>query len=210
MGNWPSWFNNVTYRDSRPVEQVSYYDIRENPNNSAISPNWPQSSAVHADSFMGKLRAKTGLTTLDLPTESQWEYACRAGTTTALNSGQNLTDPWGADPAMNVVGRYWCNGGSEGWHGGDTSVGTAKVGSYQTNAWGLYDMHGNLWEWCLDWYGTYPGAVTDPAGAASGSNRVERGGSWNNIARDCRSANRDNDYPDYRGSYGFRAARTLP
>ncbi|MBM4165024.1 MAG: hypothetical protein FJ222_11385, partial [Lentisphaerae bacterium] len=72
MGNWPAYFFNATHRDSRPVEWVSYYDIRENPNNSAISPNWPQSAQVHADSFMGKLRTKTGLATFDLPTESQW------------------------------------------------------------------------------------------------------------------------------------------
>ena len=166
-GNWPSYFNNATYRDSRPVEQVSYYDIRENPNNSAISPNWPQSAQVHADSFMGRLRAKTGLSTLDLPTESQWEYACRAGTATALNSGKNLT---GTDscPNMSEVGRYWYNGGSWYSQGCAPSAGTATAGSYLSNVWGLYDMHGNVWEWCLDWYGTYPGNVQDPLGAVRG------------------------------------------
>lgn len=211
MGAWPSYFNNATYRDARPVEQVSYYDIRENPANSAIDPHWPQSSQVHADSFMGKLRAKTGLATLDLPTESQWEYACRAGTGTALNSGYNLIST-GSDPRMSEVGRYWYNGGSGYTRNGDTSVGTAKVGSYLPNQWGLYDMHGNMEEWCLDWDGTYPGTVTDPAGAASGSYRVLRGGSWySNRARRCRSAYRNYNCPSRRAySYGFRLSRTLP
>ncbi len=211
MGAWPSYFNNATYRDARPVEQVSYYDIRENPANSAIDPHWPQSSQVHADSFMGKLRAKTGLATLDLPTESQWEYACRAGTATALNSGKNLTNT-GSCPNMSEVGRYWYNGGSGYTQNGDTSVATAKVGSYLPNAWGLYDMHGNVWEWCLDWYASsYPGTVTDPSGAASGSSRVLRGGGWGSSARYCRSAYRSGYNPSYRNYYdGFRISRTLP
>ena len=200
MGNKPSYFNNATYYASRPVEQVSYYDIRENPANSAITPNWPQSSQVHADSFMGKLRAKTGVATFDLPTESQWEYACRAGTTTALNSGQNLTNPWDNDPQMNVVGRYWYNGGSGYSSGCTPSAGTATAGSYLPNAWGLYDMHGNVWEWCLDWYPGYEGSV-----------RVLRGGSWGDDASYCRSAFRSSYWPDGRYCFvGFRAARTLP
>ena len=210
MGNKPSYFNNATYYQTRPVEQVSYYYIRENPANSAISPNWPASSQVHADSFMGKLRSKTGIPTFDLPTESQWEYACRAGTTTALNSGYNLTST-SSDPRMDAVGRYWYNGGSGYTQNGDTSVATAKVGSYLPNAWGLYDMHGNVWEWCLDWYGTYPGSAQDPLGAASGSCRVKRGGSWGNYAWRCRSAFRDSVSPDGRsGGGGCRLSRTLP
>ena len=172
MGNRPSYFNNASHYATRPVESVSYYDIRENPANSDDpAADWPANSIVNATSFMGKLRAKTGLSTFDLPTESQWEYACRAGTTTALNSGYNLTST-GSDPRMDAVGRYWYNGGSGYTQNGDTSVATAKAGSYLPNAWGLYDMHGNVWEWCLDWYGTYPGSVQDPDGAASGSNRV--------------------------------------
>lgn len=211
MGNKPSYFNNATYYQTRPVETVSYYDIRENPANSDDpSADWPANSAVNATSFMGKLRAKTGLTGFDLPTESQWEYASRAGTATALNSGYNLTST-GSDPRMSEVGRYWYNGGSGSTQNGDTSVGTAKVGAYQPNQWGLYDMHGNVWEWCLDWYGTYPGTVSDPKGAVSGSFRVIRGGGWGNDAGDCRSAFRIYGSPDSRnGSFGFRACCASP
>jgi formylglycine-generating enzyme required for sulfatase activity len=211
MGNRPSFFNNVHYYASRPVEKVSYYDIRENPANSDDpATDWPANSGVNAASFMGRLRAKTGLSTFDLPTESQWEYACRAGTTTALNSGYNLTSS-NQDARMDAVGRYWYNGGSGYTVNEATSVGTAKVGSYPPNAWGLYDMHGNASECCLDWRDTYPGTVSDPAGAASGSYRVKRGGSWDDLAYHCRSASRGGNYPSDRSrSTGFRAARTLP
>jgi formylglycine-generating enzyme required for sulfatase activity len=221
MGNKPSYFTNATYYASRPVEQVSYYEIRENPlpvigqntKGSAISPNWPATNAVHADSFMGKLRAKTGLTGFDLPTEAQWEYACRAGTTTALNSGYDLTNTV-QDAHMDQVGRYLYNGpNTYGYDQGvATNGGTAAVGSYLPNAWGLYDMHGNVFQWCLDWWETYPGTVIDPKGATSGMTRVGRGGPWLGEARDCRSAFRSNYFFPYCGTYffGFRAALAPP
>jgi formylglycine-generating enzyme required for sulfatase activity len=217
MGNRPSRFSNETHYQTRPVEQVSYYDIRENADsNTSISPNWPQSSAAGASSFVGKLRARTGLSTLDLPTESQWEYACRAGTGTALNSDKNLTST-GSCPNMSAVGRYYYN--HPRGYSSDSSVstdgGTAKVGSYLPNQWGLYDMHGNVYEWCLDWYGDYPGTVSDPKGPTSGqygSYRVSRGGSWYDYAGYCRSAYRSYSTPSGRNddSLGFRLSRTLP
>ena len=132
-----------------------------------------------------------------LPTEAQWEYACRAGTTTALNSGKNLSNTKQC-PEMDQVGWY-------GYNSNDT---THPVGQKQPNAWGLYDMHGNVWEWCLDWYEDYPTtSVTDPVGPSTGSYRVMRGGSWYDCANGCRSANRGSNNPSG-GSfiYGFRVA----
>jgi formylglycine-generating enzyme required for sulfatase activity len=132
-----------------------------------------------------------------LPTEAQWEYACRAGTTTALNSGKNLSDEVQC-PEMDEVG----------WYGYNSDKTTHPVGQKQPNAWGLYDMHGNVYEWCLDWFGDYPtSSVTDPTGPSTGSGRVLRGGSWSRSARYCRSALRGSDYPDdYWDHFGFRVA----
>ena len=211
MGNRPGRHTgkrDLAYHDTWPVEEVSYHDIRENPNNSAISPYWSASSQVHADSFMGKLRAKTGLTTLDLPTEAQWEYACRAGTITALNSGNNLTTT-NSGPNMSKVGRCWSK---------DFGIGPVEVGSYLPNRWGLYDMHGNVYEWCLDWGGNYPvGAVTDPVGAQEPAlspilrGRALRGGAHFVPAQGCRSASRAFQHPSLRwDNAGFRLAMTLP
>ncbi|HPY90673.1 MAG TPA: formylglycine-generating enzyme family protein, partial [Lentisphaeria bacterium] len=187
MGNWPSSFANESCRNSRPVESVSYDAIRGNNTGSY----WPDNNDVDADSFLGRLQARTGLR-LDLPTEAQWEYACRAKTTTGLNSGTDVTGEEEC-PNMAEVGRYKHNGGADGSGDG----GPAKVGSYKPNQWGLYDMHGNVSEWCLDWWdgSDYSAqAVTNPAGDA-GEMRVFRSGSWFNSAKDCRSACRSGSQP---------------
>ncbi len=200
MGSTPSSHKG----DCRPVECVSYNDIR----GSSFGAQWPASSAVDATSFIGRLRSRTGCDTFDLPTEAQWEYACRAGTMTALNSGINLANT-GSDTNMAEVGRYSYNR-SDG-KGGYSQHTT--VGSYLPNAWGLYDMHGNVWEWCLDWWQSSLDtmAVTDPQGAATGSDRSVRGGGYQNDALYCRSAYRCGYcYPSGRyGDYGLRLSSTI-
>lgn len=202
-GDKPSYFNNASCYATRPVEAVSYNMIR----GSTAGAGWPGSSAVDGNSFLGKLQARTGLN-FDLPTEAQWEYACRAGTTTDYNSGKNNTGLTCAN--MNEVGRYRYNGGSEYSQTCTTAKGTAKVGSYQPNAWGLYDMHGNVVEWCLDWFGNLSSGVTDPVGSSSGWNRVLRGGSWGSLADYCASSSRDYLGPsDVYYCGGFRLVRTL-
>ncbi|NMB21748.1 MAG: formylglycine-generating enzyme family protein [Firmicutes bacterium] len=206
MGTWPSYFTNASCRDSRPVEQVSYEDIR----GSGAGAGWPGSNAVDEDSFLGKLRARTDLV-FDLPTEAQWEYACRAGTTTALNSGNNLTAK-AECPNMAAVGRYKGNSGTSEADS-NTTVGSAKVGSYLPNQWGLYDMHGNVSEWCLDRWQNDLGSSDqiDPPGAASEFHLVLRGGCWNYSAGYCRSAYRYMNSPSSRGSnLGFRLVRMVP
>jgi formylglycine-generating enzyme required for sulfatase activity len=207
MGNRPSYFNNAAHYASRPVESVSYTAVR----GAVAGQGWPWDSAVDASSFMGKMREKTGLTTFDLPTEAQWEYACRAGTATALNSGRNLTNRL-VDANLALVGRYGNNGGFAETETatGTTSVATAKVGSYRPNAWGLFDMHGDICEWCLDWLGPYPATPYNPKGALAGEKRVLRGGGIWFTADLCRAANRDSYTPLGRSAdVGFRAASAV-
>ena len=156
--------------DARPVESVSWNDCNK---------------------FIRKLNdakvAPDGMK-FDFPTEAEWEYACRAGTTTRYNSGDELTE----DDANFAK----------------TFDGTTPVRSFAPNAWGFYDMHGNVGEWCSDWYGVYPKESTrDPQGAKSGSNRVVRGGCWGVSAKYCRSAFRFDYDPSLRSSlFGFRLA----
>ncbi|MFT5131334.1 MAG: sulfatase activating formylglycine-generating enzyme, partial [Rhodothermales bacterium] len=173
-----------------PVENVSYDDIR------GANSTWPTSSDVDANSFIGLLRARTGIA-IDLPTEAQWENACRAGTSTALNNGTNLVDLQ-VDPNLDLLGRYANN----------ASGSSGPVGDFQANAQGLYDMHGNVWEWCLDWFADFGGtAVVDPLGPVSGSRRVIRGGSYLLGAQYTRSARRGQLAPSGQNSFfGLRLA----
>ena len=161
IGSNPSKFKG----DDRPVEMVSWDD---------------------AVAFCEQVNERLGSALPEgfrcgLPTEAQWEYACRAGTTSAFNNGRELTSEDGSCSNLNVVAWYSANSGNE----------THAAGGRQANAWGLCDMHGNVYEWCRDWYDTYPtGNVTDPTGPESGSSRVNRGGSCYAYARYCRSAYR--------------------
>ena len=156
-----------------------------------INVNW-----IDANAYCNWLSQKTGKT-YRLPTEAEWEYACRAGTTTPFNTGNNLTTA-----QANYDGNYPYNNNSKGIY----RAKTLAVGSFAPNAWGLYDMHGNVWEWCNDWYGTYSsGSQTNPQGPNSGSGRVLRGGSWYFDAWFCRSAFRNSINPDSRiNNNGFR------
>ena len=182
MGSNPSGFSG----DALPVEKVSYNMIR----GSSEGAKWPASSAVDATSFLGKLQARTKLN-FDLPTEAQWEYACRAGTTTTYSYGNSAN------------GDYM-------WYTSNSGSKTHEVGTKKPNPWGLYDMHGNVWEWNLDWYGTLAYG-TDPKGLSSGSGRAVRGGSWSNLESNCTSSYRNSSTPSSTSySPGFRLSRTLP
>ena len=169
-------FDPSSFKDpTRPIENVSFHNIR----GSGPGLGWP-SEDVDWNCILGVLRTKTGLT-FDLPTDAQWEYACRAGTTTSLNNGTNVsTNP--DDANLSLLANY-------NYHNG----GTTRVGSYLPNAWGIYDMHGNVWEWCVDWgtYGLGFAAVTDPVGVLPATgNHVCHGSCWNESSINCRSAYR--------------------
>ena len=189
MATKPSYFSNIDYYMIRPVEKITLEKIRGR-------------GTINPSSFIGILQAKTGLK-FDLPTEAQWEYACRADMMTALNSGKNLNSS-SEDSNMAEVGRYYYNGGNISTKNCSTDNATAKVGSYLPNAWGLYDMHGNVCEYCLD-YGHPLDYDTDTITIDPLVNHVInaytkqflRGGSYNNDARDCRSASRHKVSSDY-------------
>ena len=152
-------------------------------------------SWADAQAFIAALNRREGVRTYRLPTEAEWEYAARAGTQTAYHFGNTARE----------LARY-------AWYdklGFITGPGPRPVGQGRPNAWGLYDMHGNVWEWVADWYRPYAaGSVTDPGGPSTGAHRVARGGSWSARASHCRAASRSNT-PGARGSdSGFRLART--
>jgi formylglycine-generating enzyme len=145
----------------------------------------------------------------NLPTEAQWEYACRAGTTTATFNGPLVIEGRNA-PVLNDISWYAGNS-SVNYYGkklGNSEAGPRNAGQKKPNAWGLQDMPGNIWEWCRDWYGIYPGGnVTDPTGAVTGTGRVNRGGSWGSGASSERSASRASNPKSEKSAYrGFRIA----
>ncbi len=180
MGSNPSKFTNCGA--NCPVEQVSWEDAVGYANALSRREGLPECYA--GSTFTG-----LGCRGYRLPTEAEWEYAARAGTT----------------------GSRYGNLDSVAWFDENSGAATHPVGQKLPNAWGLYDMLGNVWEWTGDWSDTYPGTVTDPLGAGTGSDRVVRGGSWFIDARYARAANRYNFTPDIRSSVlGFRLSRTAP
>ena len=206
----------------RPMEQVCYNEIRNAANTTTAnaSYNWPNDP--NPSSFLGLLRSKTGLD-FDLPSEAQWEFAARAGNGVGYWGDGSAIKNANTDANLNLLGRYQYNGGKIGTNSEtnpeatcEVTNGTAVVGSYAPNAWGLYDTAGNVWEWCLDWYEdditAHGGAVNiDPEtpantlSGASGASRAIRGGCWTNAAGSCRPAFRHGDAPTARYyDHGFR------
>lgn len=171
MGSNPSQFQG----DDRPVERVSWKDCRE---------------------YCNRLAAMDGKP-YRLPTEAEWEFACRAGTTTPFSFGKNISPE-----QVNYDGNYPYFRGRKGLNRKETT----SVGMFPPNDWGLHDMHGNVWEWCADWYASYPDAtVDDPQGPIDREARVARGGAWFHEAGRCRSACRFNFAPEERRKdVGFR------
>jgi formylglycine-generating enzyme required for sulfatase activity len=187
MGKNPSWFSErgggkdkVGGRDTGrfPAEMVS----------------WEQAKAF-CEELTRRDEKKPAGWGYELPTEAEWEYACRAGTTTACSFGDDPED----------LGEY-------AWYRSNSGGGSHEVGTRKPNPWGLYDMHGNVWEWCADGKRRYErGPVQDPQGPGGGESRVLRGGPWHYHSRYCRSAHRYFDVPDARdGVNGFRVVLRPP
>jgi formylglycine-generating enzyme required for sulfatase activity len=175
------------------VTQEQYQAVMGKERSMCKGPTYPADSVSwdEAVDFCKKLSAKTGKP-VRLPTEAEWEYSCRAGTMMPFNTGKTLSVDQArcCDPTSP-------NGDYEYFE-------TTPVGSFQPNAWGLYDMHGNVWQWCSDWFGDYPtGPVTDPVGPVDGNYRVVRGGRMCSEPEKCRSARRDVASDDTQG-VGFR------
>jgi formylglycine-generating enzyme required for sulfatase activity len=193
MGNNPSHFQG----DNLPVEKVSWDDAVEYCNKRSqregLAPAYTEKRR--------KVSWNRNANGYRLPTEAEWEYACRAGTSGPFNTGNNITTG-----QANYDGNAPYNNNAKGTY----RKKTVDVGSFASNPWGLYDMHGNVYEWCWDWYGDYTsGAQIDRAGPSTGSNRVMRGGSWYFYARYVRSSYRRYFSPSFRVNYlGFRLVRS--
>jgi len=229
-GKRPSYFSNADCYAMRPVERIAYADLRDNS-------SWPGGGYAGCGNFAIKtFRTKTQLQ-LDLPTEAQWEFACRAGETMPLNNGWWVTSGEGGGTGSEAnettvlkvkglehIARYGGNSGVQYSNqalvvpaaDSSTDLGTAVVGSYAPNAFGLYDMHGNVCEWCLDcaggWLGVAP--AVDPVGCTyaqsfAGCTHVMRGGSFEQGGRFCRSGARRLQATGGQLCFGFRLCLTL-
>jgi eukaryotic-like serine/threonine-protein kinase len=198
--DWEGFAPIVSPTGAHPIQQVSWYDA-------LMFCNWLSWKEGHRSRYektgqkkkvqispvveveCDEWRLVDGADGYHLPTESQWEYACRAGTTTGFAFGEEASR----------LSRY-------GVYSSDRAE---PVGGKLCNGWGLFDMHGNVWEWCQDWYGDYAnGDVHNPVGSDNGSQRVPRGGCWDSTAWHCQSANRNKFEPSNQSLHlGFRVAR---
>ncbi|MHB9291129.1 putative Serine/threonine-protein kinase Pkn1 [Hollandina sp. SP2] len=197
MGNNPSEFKG----DYLPVENVTWFDAVRFCNARSVREGLTPAYTISGETVTWN-RSANGYR---LPTESEWEYACRAGTTTPFNIGNNITDR-----EANCYNNYGYNNNSSGRVTGGYRGRTTPVNSYAANSWGLFDMHGNVADWCWDWYGEYSaGTQTNPAGPAAGTLKVNRGGGWNDFPKHIRSAYRAATPPANSSfNLGFRLVRT--